>query len=93
MAEDKKTVRSPHNLILENRKHLSLTGVSDIDSFDEETVILFTDIGELTVRGSNLHVNRIDVDSGELDLEGDIVSLSYSQQRPASGGLLSRLFR
>ncbi len=92
MAENKKTVQLPHNIIMENRRKLNLTGVSDIDSFDEETVIVFTEQGELTIRGSNLHINKIDVEAGELDLEGAINSLSYTDNRPHKGGMLSRFF-
>jgi len=92
MAEDKK-YKTPHNLILEGRKNLSVTGVTDIDSFDEETVILYTEAGELSIKGMNLHMNRIDVDTGELSLEGDIYALSYDDNPPGKGGFLSKLFR
>lgn len=92
MAEDKKVIKAPHNLIMENRKKLTLTGVSDIDSFDEETVIVYTELGELTIRGADLHINKIDVDMGELELEGEISSMSYTDNRPRKGGMLSRFF-
>ena len=52
MAEERKTgVVMPHNIVLEDRKLLTVSGVSDVDSFDEETVVIFTDMGELTVEG------------------------------------------
>ena len=66
---EEKRSTGAHNLILEERGSLTVTGVSDIDSFDEETVVVYTDLGELTVRGSGLHINKIDVDAGELELE------------------------
>ncbi len=93
MAEEKKSITMPHNLVLEDRRLLSVTGVSDVDSFDEETVTIFTDLGELTVRGSNLHINRLSIDSGELSVEGDIRSVSYSDDAPKSGGFFGRVFR
>ena len=50
MPEDKKAPKGPHTIILEDRRNLSITGVTDIDSFDEETVIVYTDTGELVVQ-------------------------------------------
>ena len=65
--EEKRSVGA-HNLILEERGNLTITGVEDVDSFDEETVVVYTGLGELTVRGSGLHINKIDVEAGELSL-------------------------
>lgn len=93
MAEEKKTVAMPHNLVLEDRRMLTVSGVSDVDSFDEETVVVFTDLGELTIRGSNLHINRLSVEVGELTVEGSISALIYSDEAPKSGGFFSRVFR
>lgn len=94
MAEDKKLVKMPHNLILENRHTLTVSGVEDIDSFDEETVVLLTDMGELTVKGESLHINKLNVDTGELHVEGDIHSMIYTNDEPRrGGGLFARLFR
>jgi sporulation protein YabP len=91
MAEDKKGVRSQHHIILEDRRLLSITGVTDIDSFDEETVAVYTDAGELLVRGVDLHINRIDLDTGELRWRRGRLPGIYGEPVP-SGGLWSRLF-
>ncbi len=93
MAEDKRMIKLPHNLILEDRRSLTVTGVSDVDSFDEQAVIVFTDMGELTVRGTQLHINRLSVETGELTMEGNIASLSYSDEQQHSGGFFSRIFK
>lgn len=90
---DEKRMAMPHNLVLEDRKLLTVSGVSDVDSFDEETVVVFTDLGELTVRGRNLHINRFSVEVGELTVEGEIDALIYSDDTPKSGGFFSRVFR
>ena len=90
--EEKRSVGA-HNLILEERGNLTITGVEDVDSFDEETVVVYTELGELTVRGSGLHINKIDVEAGELSLEGQIDSLSYAYQPAARGGFFARMFR
>lgn len=93
MTEERKTSAMPHNLVLEDRKMLTVSGVSDVDSFDEETVVVFTDLGELTIRGSNLHINRLSVEVGELTVEGNIAALIYADEVPKSGGFFSRVFR
>ncbi|MBQ7121619.1 MAG: sporulation protein YabP [Clostridia bacterium] len=93
MADEKRVSAMPHNLVLEDRRLLTVSGVSDVDSFDEETVVVFTDLGELTIRGVNLHINRLSVEVGELTVEGNIAALIYSDEAPKSGGFFSRVFR
>lgn len=93
MADEKRINAMPHNLVLEDRRLLTVSGVSDVDSFDEETVIVFTDLGELTVRGKNLHINRLSVEVGELTVEGNIAALIYSDEAPKNGGFFSKVFR
>ncbi len=92
MAEERKT-SMPHNMVLEDRRILTVSGVADVDSFDEETVTVFTDFGELTIRGSNLHINRLSVETGDLTVEGNISALIYSDEAPKSGGFFSKVFR
>ena len=77
----------PHNVILEDRRRLTVSGVSDVDSFDEQTVIVFTQMGELTVKGEDLHINRLSLEMGELAVEGDIASLSYTDRAKAPARL------
>lgn len=93
MVEEKKSTKLPHNLILKGRKDLSISGVLDVDSFDESTVVAYTELGELTIKGQNLHINKIDLDSGDLDLEGNILSLEYLEDKVAEKGFFARLFR
>ena len=93
MQDEKKMNSVPHNLVLEDRRMLTVSGVSDVDSFDEETVVVFTDLGELTVRGTNLHINRLSVEVGELIVEGNISALIYSDETPKNGGFFSKVFR
>ncbi len=93
MAEEKKMNSMPHNLVLEDRRMLTVSGVSDVDSFDEETVVVFTDLGELTIRGANLHINRLSVEVGELTVEGKIAALIYSDDTPKNSGFFSKVFR
>ena len=93
VSEEKKLVRKQHNIIMENRRALTISGVMDIDSFDEETVILFTEEGELTIKGQNLHINKIDVNTGDLLMEGEVEALYYSDNPSKKGSFLQKLFR
>ena len=81
----------PHQLIVQERTRIELTGVTDVDSFDEETVNCLTSLGRLTVCGSGLHLQRLDLEGTALSIEGRIDSLTYSNIR--KGGLFGRLLR
>ena len=71
----------PHSLFVENRSKLSLTGVTDLESFDEETIYAVTEYGNAVVRGVNLQITRLDLDAGEMSAEGEVESVSYSAMR------------
>lgn len=71
-----------HRLLLEQRKTLSLGGVQDVKSFDENEVLLVTVCGVLTIRGKELHVGRLELEKGEADIEGSIDSLVYTEHGP-----------
>ena len=62
-------IKAPHNVIMEDRHTLTVSGISDVDSFDEQTVIVFTDMGELTVKGEGLHINRLSLEVGEIMID------------------------
>ncbi|MGN0171251.1 MAG: sporulation protein YabP [Acutalibacteraceae bacterium] len=83
----------PHQLMLDDRRRLTVSGVSDVDSFDDTAVVVYTSLGELTVRGSQLHISRLNVDTGELAVEGSVSSLEYAELRQKSKGLLGKLFK
>jgi sporulation protein YabP len=83
-----------HNAILEDRSKLMLTGVTDVESFDENKVYLYTQLGELVIRGKQLHVNEMSLESGELTMEGEISALSYGDKdRTKKLGFVGKLFR
>ena len=81
-------------LTLQNRKTLSLDGVSDVLSFDESTVLLKTALGTLTVEGSGLHILQLDLESGRVTVEGSVSALLYSDKSAGGkGGFFSRMVR
>lgn len=91
MAEDSRLLKNV--VILENREKLTITGVLDVLSFDEETVVCECQKGALIIKGENLHVGRLDLDKGDMDIDGVITSLNYDDKGFKEGSFLSRLFR
>lgn len=84
-------VKSSHSLILDNRSVLTLTGVTDVQGFDEQTVNLVTDVGALVVKGEMLHINKLNLESKDVQIDGKINSLQYMGQSTKS--IKSKLFR
>ena len=83
------------NLLLENRNKLNISGVLDVLSFDDQSVIVETELGLLTVKGDNLRINKLSIDTSEVIVEGDIISLIYSQKEldKKGEGFLSKIFK
>jgi len=77
---DEKKIAKPmkQTLLLENREKLCVSGVVDVESFNDQSIIAITDIGVLIIRGAELHINKLNLDSNELIVEGDIASLEYN---------------
>jgi len=82
VVEERKSIGSLNNviqnLILENRNKLSISGVKDVLSFDDQVVIMETELGLLTVKGDNLKINKLSIDTSEVIVEGEINNLGYS---------------
>ncbi len=83
------------NLILENRERLSISGVLDVLSFDDQVVVVETELGLLNVKGENLKINKLSLDTSEVIIEGEVDNLSYSQKdyEKNSGGFFSKIFK
>jgi len=90
-----KTAEPSHNVIIEGRKKLSVSGVDDVESFDENEIIMGTAQGVLVLSGKDLRIERLSLDSGEVIVEGIVDALEYEDDAdsPAGGGFLSRLFK
>ena len=81
----------PHAVTLTDRKRLSITGVEDVDCFNEQIVVLKTPLGTLTVTGAGLNVSQLNVEDGRVSVEGEVDALEYTGGKKKGG--LSRLFR
>lgn len=83
------------NLVLENRSKLSVSGVNDVLSFDDEIIIMETELGMLTIKGNNLKINKLSIDTSEVIVEGEINNILYSNhgQGKNEGSLFSKIFK
>lgn len=92
--EDKKAVppRRPHAVTLDERSHLTVTGVDEVVRFDDTEVSMRTSRGMLTVHGEGLHVGRLAIDTGELAIDGAFDALDYTEETVSGGGFWSHLF-
>ena len=96
MIEEKKVTKPKvQNLILENREKLSISGVLDVESFNDECVIVDTELGVLIIHGEDLHINKLNLDNSELNIEGDIISCQYSDKEggKSKGSFFSKMFK
>lgn len=89
--QTQREAQKKHTLNLDNREKLSLGGVDDVSGFDENLIVLSTTFGALTVRGDGLHIDRIDLEAGQLEVRGKIRELSYDEP-VREGGFWARLF-
>ena len=81
-----------HRLELAGREHLTVTGVEDVERFDETGIVMSTSAGTLVVTGEDLHIGKLSLDGGELHVDGRIDSVTYEDDRQSGGGFFSRLF-
>lgn len=88
---EEKALEHPHKLTLDSRSRLTMTGVTEVESFDEEMVVLHTTRGTLVVRGNGLHLQMLSLDGGQVHVDGTVESLTYEDNAPV-GGFFSRLF-
>lgn len=82
-----------HSIHIDNRELMSVSGVKDVESFNEQEVLLITEAGELHVEGNGLHITKLSLDDGQVVLEGEIVSLDYEDAPDSRGSLFARMFK
>ncbi|WP_317366979.1 sporulation protein YabP [uncultured Tyzzerella sp.] len=93
MSEEK---RNKHNISILDRTNIKITGVIDVISFDEEIIVSETELGILILKGLNFHINKLNLDSGDLEITGEIYSLVYedkSSYGKPGGSILSKIFK
>lgn len=93
MNDDKRTAHLPHNIVMNDRKNLSLSGVEEVLGCDEEVMTVKTSLGELTVTGAGLRIGSFNRGSGELKVDGRIKELIYADAELQPRGFFKRLFK
>lgn len=85
-----------HSLSIDNRKKMILTGVLDVESFNDQEIVLETVLGMLTVKGVSMHMNRLNLETGDLVIDGELNSCAYSVKqdfKTKGAGFLSKMFK
>ena len=95
--DERKTINTAvvQNLILENRGKLSISGVLDVLSFDDQVIMVETELGLLTIKGENLRITKLSIDTSEVIVEGNISYLAYSNKvvEKNKGSIISKIFK
>lgn len=81
-----------HELNCANRENTTVSGVTDVDSFNENEIIASTDWGELTIKGENLHIENLSLETSELSIKGRIFAFIYSEEKLIKKGVFGRIF-
>ena len=81
-----------HNVIMEQRKKLNMSGVLEVVSFEDETIVLETDMGMMTIKGEGMRIGSFSASSSDIDIEGNIIALVYTGEA-AKGGFFRRLMK
>ncbi len=83
------------NIIIESRKKISISGVEDVDSFDEDNITLYTSMGTLLLSGHDFHINKLNVDTGELIIEGEFDSCRFDDgcNGKSKGSFWAKMFK
>ncbi len=85
--------QQPQNVIMQGREKLNVTGVKEVCSFDDETIVLETTLGRMTVKGEGMHIVSYNTEIGDLFAEGHFHAAVYMSDGKSGGGVLSRIFR
>lgn len=95
MAEDLRKGVQRHKIVIDERQDISISGITEVISFDEESIVCDTNMGAVAIRGSDLHITRLDLQAGILEAQGNIDSTEYTELSvfEQKGGLFKRIFR
>lgn len=92
--EERKTTFKNQNVYLEDRRKLDITGVEQVESFNESTIVLITVKGGITIKGENLNINKLNLDEGRVKIDGNINGIVYSNKEVGSrGNLFEKMFK
>ena len=93
MEEKRNELKSAHSILIDERERIKVSGVTDVDSFDENEIILYTSDGGVVLSGEDFKINRLNVESGDVEIEGFINEIKYTNSTQTSGGFWSKIFK
>ena len=82
-----------HNIIIENRKRIVISGIKDVESFNENEIIMLTHSGGLKLKGSGFEIGKVSTDSGEAEITGEVMSMHYSNAERTPNNIITKIFR
>jgi sporulation protein YabP len=87
--------RKAHNVVLFNKKQMTVSGVIRVENFNESTIVLVTEFGQMTIEGASLHISRLSLETGDMNIDGDIIGLFYSGDSydKKNSNLFSKIFK
>lgn len=85
--------RKLHNVIMEQRRKLNMSGIMEVIGFDDETITLESDMGMMTVKGEGLKIGSFSASSGDIDIEGTIIAIVYTGDSSVKGGFFRKLMK
>lgn len=93
-SEKENAVKMPHTLSLIDRQSLNISGVTEVDEFDDEAVAAYTTLGKLNIKGEMLHIRKLNLEFGELEITGKVSSLVYTNSKNKSqSGFIKKFFK
>lgn len=93
MPNEQTVHNASQNIILENRKKAVISGIKEVESFNENEIFLFTELGELKIRGKDLHISEVNIDSGKMTLSGYVQSLIYGEEKKIPKNFITKVFK
>ncbi|MCL1924975.1 MAG: sporulation protein YabP [Defluviitaleaceae bacterium] len=90
---EEKRYTTKHKVIIEKREKLFITGILEVMRFDEDEIVTETDLGMLLIKGENLHVNALNLEKGELEIDGKINGMNYAEEKIQTKNILEKIFK
>lgn len=93
MEDRKNEISKPHSIKICEREEIVITGVEEVESFDEREIVLFTERGNLVLEGEDFKINALSVETGDMEISGFLVNLRYNENAKSGGGFWSKIFK
>jgi len=93
MEDRKNEFKAPHSIVINERENIKVAGVTDVESFDENEITLYTSEGGIILIGEDFKINRLSVETGEVEIEGFINEIKYTNSTQVNGGFWSKIFK